>query len=135
VRVLLLLLGVFLNLPAHLSLFCQAPTKENSSQSTTLDPSTTPQAPTKENSSQSTTLDPSTTSPAPQDTTLALTTVGARAAAANPPKPTTTVVLSLAQPDTRYAGGEGKIPWQDMYLYIAKDDGSQLEFKEVGVFP
>ncbi len=68
---------------------------------------------------------------------MAVTTTGAKAAAANPAMPMTTVVLCLAQPDIRYAGGdpESKDSWVDMYLYIAKEnnDGSPLEFKEVGV--
>jgi hypothetical protein len=75
---------------------------------------------------------PSPSPNSPQVTTLAVTTTGARAAAS---KPMTTVVLSLAQPDSRYASGKLNEPWVDMYLYIAKDnnDGRPLEFKEVGV--
>ncbi len=66
---------------------------------------------------------------------MSVTTAGARAAAARLVKPTATVVLSLAQPDSRYAGGEVEDPWIDMYLYIARDsnDGAPLAFKEVGV--
>jgi hypothetical protein len=78
---------------------------------------------------------------------MAVATIGAKAAMV---KTMTKVVLSLAQPDSRYANLEDGEKWVDMYLYIAREnepekkDGNNaeqghptpprpLEFKEVGV--